>query len=31
VIEVDQDTLEEMLILVGIVVVVGMLLWKAFR
>jgi hypothetical protein len=30
-IDVDQDTLEEMLILVGIVVVVGMLLWKAFR
>jgi len=31
VIDVDPDTLEELLILVGIVVVVGMLLWKAFR
>jgi len=29
--DVDQDTLEEMLILVSIVVVIAMLLWKAFR
>jgi hypothetical protein len=30
-IEVDQDTLEEMLILVSIVLVIGVLVWKAFR
>jgi hypothetical protein len=29
--EVDQDTLEEVLVLVSIVVVIGLLLWKAFR
>jgi len=29
--DVDQDTLEEMLILVSIVVVIAMLLWKALR